>query len=124
MVPRTRGRLRRSSEDRLLSHPWTRIGIAAGVVVLAGLLAKLIDARIGRQTLDPAVATRYGVLRRFPIMSISIACATRAGRNIVSHGDLSAAAAELKQRAKAILGSAYVRDGHVIFPRSVAHKAG
>jgi PleD family two-component response regulator len=67
---------------------------------------------------------RYGVLRRFPIMSISIACATRAGRNIVSHGDLSAAAAELKQRAKAIAGSAYVRDGNVIFPRSAAHKAG
>ncbi|HEY2746726.1 MAG TPA: response regulator [Polyangia bacterium] len=67
---------------------------------------------------------RYGVLRRFPIMSISIACATRAGRNIVSHSDLSAAAAELKQRAKAIAGSAYVRDGNVIFPRTAAHKAG
>jgi PAS domain S-box-containing protein len=67
---------------------------------------------------------RYGVLRRFPIMSVSIACATRAGRNLVSHSDLSAAAAELKQRAKAILGSAYVRDGHIIFPRPIAHKAG
>jgi PAS domain S-box-containing protein len=67
---------------------------------------------------------RYGVLRRFPIMSVSIACATRAGRNIVSHSDLSAAAAELKQRAKAIAGSAYVRDGNVIYPRATAHKAG
>ena len=60
---------------------------------------------------------RYGVLRRFPIMSVSIACATRAGRNIVSHSDLSAASAELKQRAKAIQGSAYVRDGSVVSPR-------
>ena len=67
---------------------------------------------------------RYGVLRRFPIMSVSIACATRVGRNIGSHSDLSAAAAELKQRAKAIAGSAYVRDGNVIFPRPAAHKAG
>jgi PAS domain S-box-containing protein len=67
---------------------------------------------------------RYGVLRRFPIMSISIACATRSGRNISNHSELSAASAELKQRAKAIQGSAYVRDGHVIFPRSAAHKAG
>jgi PAS domain S-box-containing protein len=67
---------------------------------------------------------RYGVLRRFPIMSVSIACATRSGRNIISHSDLSAASAELKQRAKAVPGSAYVRDGNVIFPRSAAHKAG
>jgi small-conductance mechanosensitive channel len=34
------------------------------VIVLAGVLAKLIDARIERQTLDPAAATRYRVLRR------------------------------------------------------------
>lgn len=67
---------------------------------------------------------RYGVLRRFPIMSVSIACVTRSGRNIVSHPDLSTAAAELKQRAKAIQGSAYVRDGHVIYPRPAADKAG
>jgi GGDEF domain-containing protein len=67
---------------------------------------------------------RYGVLRRFPIMSVSIACATRAGRNIISHADLSAAAAELKQRAKAIQGSSYVRDGNVVFPRPAANKAG
>jgi hypothetical protein len=67
---------------------------------------------------------RYGVLRRFPIMSVSIACVTRSGRNIASHPDLSTASAELKQRAKAIQGSAYVRDGNVIFPRPAADKAG
>jgi PAS domain S-box-containing protein len=67
---------------------------------------------------------RYGVLRRFPIMSVSIACVTRSGRNLASHPDLSTASAELKQRAKAIQGSAYVRDGNVIFPRSAADKAG
>jgi signal transduction histidine kinase/DNA-binding response OmpR family regulator len=67
---------------------------------------------------------RYGVLRRFPIMSISIACVTRSGRNIGTHSELSATSAELKQRAKAIHGSAYVRDGNVIFPRSAADKAG
>jgi small-conductance mechanosensitive channel len=47
-----------------VTHPWTRLGIAAGVIVLAAALAKLIDARIGRETLDPSVATRYRVLRR------------------------------------------------------------
>ncbi|HWE27818.1 MAG TPA: response regulator, partial [Polyangia bacterium] len=35
---------------------------------------------------------RYGVLRRFPIMSISVACVTRSGRNIQMHADLSSAA--------------------------------
>jgi DNA-binding response OmpR family regulator len=67
---------------------------------------------------------RYGVLRRFPTMSVSIACVTRAWRHIANHSDLSAAAAELKQRAKAVHGSAYVRDANVIFPRSAADKAG
>ncbi|MDB4968398.1 MAG: response regulator receiver modulated diguanylate cyclase with sensor [Myxococcales bacterium] len=67
---------------------------------------------------------RYGVLRRFPIMSVSIACVTRSGRAISTHSDLSAASAELKQRAKAIHGSAFVRDGNVIFPRPAADKAG
>jgi len=38
VVPRARGRLRRPPEDRLLTHPWTRIGLAAGVVVLAVIL--------------------------------------------------------------------------------------
>lgn len=47
-----------------MSHFWTRIALAAGVIVLAGALAKVIDARIGRRHLDPATATRYRVLRR------------------------------------------------------------
>ena len=40
------------------------------------------------------------------------------------HADLSSAAAELKQKAKAIHGSAYVRDGVILYPRSAADKAG
>lgn len=59
---------------------------------------------------------RYGVLRRFPIMSVSIACVTRAGRQLAGHADLSLAAAELKQKAKAIAGSSYVRDAVQILP--------
>jgi CheY-like chemotaxis protein/GGDEF domain-containing protein len=66
---------------------------------------------------------RYGVLRRFPIMSVSIACVTRVGRNVATHAELSSAAAELKQRAKAINGSSYVRDGHVLHPRPAANAA-
>jgi small-conductance mechanosensitive channel len=47
-----------------LNGTWTRVAIAAGVIVAAALLAKLIDARISRRDLDPAAATRYRVLRR------------------------------------------------------------
>jgi small-conductance mechanosensitive channel len=53
-----------------LTHPWTRIAIAAGMIVLAAAVAKLIDARIGRRPLDPAAATRYRVLRRSIFTSI------------------------------------------------------
>ena len=63
---------------------------------------------------------RYGVLRRFPIMSVSIACLTRAGSDLASHAALSTAAAELKQQAKAIPGSSYVRDRRVAFPPPAA----
>ena len=66
---------------------------------------------------------RYGQLRRFPIMSVSIACATRENRRIVSHAELSAVAAELKQKAKAVPGSCYVKDGQVKFPRHPAAEA-
>jgi PAS domain S-box-containing protein len=60
---------------------------------------------------------RFGQLRKFPIMSISIACITGGG-GAHSHAELSALAADLKQQAKAIVGSAYVRDGEVRIPLS------
>src|SRR6266566_9379887 len=47
-----------------LTHTWTRIVIALAMIVFAGVVAKLIDARISRRSLDPSAATRYRVLRR------------------------------------------------------------
>jgi small-conductance mechanosensitive channel len=47
-----------------MSHFWVRVVIAAAAILLTSLLAKLIDASIGKRTLDPAAATRYRVLRR------------------------------------------------------------
>ena len=64
MVPRAGGRLRRPQEDRLLSHFWTRIVVAAVAIILAAVLAKVIDGRMARLNLDPAAVTRYRVLRR------------------------------------------------------------
>jgi small-conductance mechanosensitive channel len=43
---------------------WQRLLIAAGMIVVASLIAKAIDWRISRRTLAPEIATRYRVLRR------------------------------------------------------------
>ncbi|MEO6951124.1 MAG: response regulator [Polyangia bacterium] len=56
---------------------------------------------------------RFGELRRFPIMSISIACVSE---GVQGPAGLSSSAAVLKQQAKAIPGSSYVRDGEVRYP--------
>jgi len=43
---------------------WQRVLIAIGMIVLASLVAKVVDWRISRRVLAPEVATRYRVLRR------------------------------------------------------------
>ena len=43
---------------------WEQIVIALGVVLVATVLARIVDHRMSRRTLDPAAATRYRVLRR------------------------------------------------------------
>src|SRR5918995_1715698 len=43
---------------------WDRIAIAGAVVLIAVVIARLVDRRMARRTLDPVVATRYRVLRR------------------------------------------------------------
>jgi signal transduction histidine kinase/DNA-binding response OmpR family regulator len=59
---------------------------------------------------------RFGVMRRFPIMSISLAAVTIGGdgRPIASYGELAAIAAAGKKLAKSIEGSSYVRDGRPV----------
>src|SRR5262249_60931179 len=57
---------------------------------------------------------RYGVLRRFPIMTVSVAALTTRGGSFRTYAELAAAAAEAKKRAKAIEGSSFVRDAWVI----------
>lgn len=44
--------------------PWERLAVAAAVVAVAAIVAKVVDARMARRQLDPGVATRYRVLRR------------------------------------------------------------
>jgi small-conductance mechanosensitive channel len=47
-----------------MSDSWTRALIAGGMIVVAAVVAKLIDARISRRQLPPEAITRYRVLRR------------------------------------------------------------
>jgi small-conductance mechanosensitive channel len=47
-----------------MSDFWTRIAVAGGMILLAALLAKGIDARLAHRSLGAAAATRYRVLRR------------------------------------------------------------
>jgi signal transduction histidine kinase/PleD family two-component response regulator len=55
---------------------------------------------------------RWGVARRFPIMSVSIAAVSLA--RVASYADLATLAAAGKQAAKVIIGSSYLRDDQLI----------
>jgi small-conductance mechanosensitive channel len=51
---------------------WERLGIALAVIAAAAVVAKVVDARLGRATLDPGAITRYRVLRRTVATTIII----------------------------------------------------
>ena len=53
---------------------------------------------------------RFGVRRRFPPMSISVAAVWAPPGRFEGHAAISRAAADLKKRAKAIAGSVYLKD--------------
>ena len=57
------------------------------------------------ETLD-----RYGELRRFPIMTVSIAAVTTGTHPFKTYAEIATSAAEAKQVAKSIAGSSYVKD--------------
>jgi small-conductance mechanosensitive channel len=47
-----------------MSEFWERFLVAAAVVLIAAVAAKIVDRRISRRGLTPAAATRYQILRR------------------------------------------------------------
>lgn len=51
---------------------WHRLFVVTGVVVLAVLLAKLVDWRMSRRELPPEAVTRYRVLRRSLMTAIIV----------------------------------------------------
>ncbi|MFP2927807.1 response regulator [Pyxidicoccus sp. 3LG] len=61
---------------------------------------------------------RFGEKRRFPIMSVSVVAVMTDGSQ--DHAELARRAAEMKKRAKAILGSVFLRSDREQVVRSVA----
>jgi small-conductance mechanosensitive channel len=53
-----------------MSHFWQRVLIAAVMVSVAAIAAKLVDARIARRDLAPQAMTRYRVLRQCLFVAI------------------------------------------------------
>src|SRR5262245_9620740 len=49
---------------------WRRVAIAGGVILVAAVLAMIVDRLLSRQKLPPEAATRYRVLRRAIVVSI------------------------------------------------------
>jgi small-conductance mechanosensitive channel len=49
---------------------WQRIAIAVAMIVVASLIAKVIDLRMSRKQLHPGAMTRYRVLRRTVFASV------------------------------------------------------
>jgi signal transduction histidine kinase/DNA-binding response OmpR family regulator len=64
---------------------------------------------------------RWGVMRKFPIMSVSIAGVSLEG--VASFSDLATAAAAGKKLAKTLVGSSYVRDGQIVLGQLPSNSA-
>ncbi len=54
---------------------------------------------------------RFGIRRKFPMMSVSVAAVWVPPGRFERHAEIARAAAELKKRAKAIPGSVYLKEG-------------
>jgi diguanylate cyclase (GGDEF)-like protein/PAS domain S-box-containing protein len=54
---------------------------------------------------------RYGVWRKIPLLSVSIAALTNEQNHLTDHVQIATLAADYKRMAKAIEGSVYIRDG-------------
>jgi small-conductance mechanosensitive channel len=53
-----------------MQHHWVRFGIALSVLVATVVVAKIVDARISRRELTPALKTRYRIVRRTVVVAI------------------------------------------------------
>ncbi|HJZ85937.1 MAG TPA: response regulator [Polyangia bacterium] len=83
-------------------------------------LIPLYYNRVDRERGYIETADRYGTLRQFPIMTVSVAALTSHNVAARDSAELATLAAEEKRLAKALAGSSYVRDGTPLWPPTAA----
>ena len=94
----------------LVTDPEHADAVCRGVVAAFDRLVPLYYDREDRERGWIETEDRFGVRRRFPVMGVSVAAVWAPPGRYDGHAEISRAAAELKKRAKAVPGSAYVRD--------------
>jgi signal transduction histidine kinase/DNA-binding response OmpR family regulator len=94
----------------LISEPERVDALCNGIVDSFGRIIPLYYNRGDRQRGHIDAVDRQGQMRKFPIMGISVVAVTDPGGLFASHAQMAYRAAELKQQAKAIEGSVFLRD--------------
>jgi len=93
-------------------------GICQRVIEAFDRLIPLYYDKADRQSGFIEAEDRYGQRRRFPLMSVSIVAVMTDGS--LDHAELANQAAEMKKRAKAVVGSVYLRSDRELTARSIA----
>jgi PleD family two-component response regulator len=83
-------------------------------------LIPLYYNKVDRERGHIEAVDRFGVLRRFPLMSVSLAAVTAKGSELTSFAQLAESAAAGKKLAKTVEGSSYVRDRKIVVSTVVA----
>jgi signal transduction histidine kinase/DNA-binding response OmpR family regulator len=94
----------------LLTAPERAARVCAEVVAAFDRVIPLYYERADRERGTIDAVDRFGVLRSFPLLSISIATVAAPPGRFDRHADLARAAAELKERAKRVKGSVHLLD--------------
>lgn len=101
----------------IISTPSKADEICIKVIQTFDKLIKLFYNREDQQKGYIICEDRYGTVRKFPIMSISVVAIDSTAHKFDSYSQLSLLAAEYKKAAKAIQGSIYIKEGKRIYPK-------
>ncbi len=94
----------------ILTAPERAARVGAEVVASFDRVIPLYYERADRERGAIDAVDRFGTLRSYPILSVSIATVHARPGRFARHADLARAAAELKDRAKRVKGSVHLED--------------
>jgi DNA-binding response OmpR family regulator/signal transduction histidine kinase len=94
----------------LITGPDRARAVCAEIIAAFDRVIPLYYDRVDRERGFIEATDRYGTERRFPILSLSIATVVATPGRFREHAGLARAAAELKQRAKKVVGSVHLQD--------------